>query len=488
MVTVGTSRGSRLSRVTLVGRRRRVDLVLPSDEPVGRLLPEVLELLGDEPQNPPVSRHLVTASGAVLPQDGSLASAGVADGAVLRLVRAQYAPAAPVVHDVTDEVAEDLGLRPWTWSPTARHWTAASLALVLALAASALAWRSVGPAAVGPWAAAVAVLALLAGAAATRLGRRHPADHANHGPRARGEERAVGEERASREEQAGGGQGLGAAALAIGGTQGLLAVEALARAHGWPSGLTWAALAAVGVLTCALLGALTRVGRGGLIGAGALLCAGVVWELTAVAVHAATPAAQASRLGAVVSVVSVVALGVLPRFALLTAGLTSLDDRRAGGVSVSRYQVRTALAAAHRGLALATVVTAGSAVAAGWLTARVTSWWSAALCLVLALVLSSRSRAFPLTVEAVALHVAAAAVLVRLVAMWLSHASGTVWPVALLCAVAVALLAVPAVRPPEHVRVRLRRTADLAEAIGVVALFPLLVGAFGVYGQLLGVF
>lgn len=46
MVTVGAGRGVRLSRVTLVGRRRRVDLVLPSDEPVGRFLPDVLELLG----------------------------------------------------------------------------------------------------------------------------------------------------------------------------------------------------------------------------------------------------------------------------------------------------------------------------------------------------------------------------------------------------------------------------------------------------------
>ena len=30
------------TRVTLVGRRRRVDVVVPSGEPVGRLLPEAL--------------------------------------------------------------------------------------------------------------------------------------------------------------------------------------------------------------------------------------------------------------------------------------------------------------------------------------------------------------------------------------------------------------------------------------------------------------
>ncbi|NED84780.1 hypothetical protein G3I76_32380, partial [Streptomyces sp. SID11233] len=34
-----------LSRVTLVGERRRADLVLPAGEPVGVLLPEILRVL-----------------------------------------------------------------------------------------------------------------------------------------------------------------------------------------------------------------------------------------------------------------------------------------------------------------------------------------------------------------------------------------------------------------------------------------------------------
>ncbi|MDI5969944.1 type VII secretion integral membrane protein EccD [Streptomyces sp. SL13] len=459
MVIMDAGRGSRLSRVTLVGRRRRVDLVLPSDEPVGRFLPDVLELLDDRPEDPPVSRHLVTAAGTVLPQDGSLASAGVSDGAVLRVVRAQYAPAAPVVHDVTDEVAEDAALRAWTWSPSARRWTAAALSVLLALMAAVLAWRSAGPATVGPWSAAVAAAAVIAGAAATRLGHRGA-----------------------------GNRGLGAALLAIGGVLGLLAVAALAAAHGWPVAAGGAGAVAVAVLALALLGALTPVGRGGLMGAGALLAAGVAWEAVTLAVGGDMAVFREARVGAVVAVVSLVALGLLPRFALLTAGLTSLDDRRAGGVTVGRYQVETALAAAHRGLAMATVVTAGSAAAAGWLAAGTPGWWSAALCLVVAVVLSSRARAFPLTVEAIALHLAAAVVLVRLVAVWLGGRSGTVWPVLLLCGVVLALLAVLALQPPDHVRVRLRRAADLAEAVGVVVLFPLLIGVFGLYARLLGAF
>lgn len=41
-----TSRAE-MSRVTLVGERRRADIVLPSDTPVGQLLPDILQLLDD---------------------------------------------------------------------------------------------------------------------------------------------------------------------------------------------------------------------------------------------------------------------------------------------------------------------------------------------------------------------------------------------------------------------------------------------------------
>ena len=87
----------------------------------------------------------------------------------------------------------------------------------------------------------------------------------------------------------------------------------------------------------------------------------VVWEAVA-AVQG-----DLARLGAVMAVFSVVLLGLLPRLALMASGLTALDDRRSGGVSVSRHQVGNALAATHRGLALATTVTAVSAASAGWL-------------------------------------------------------------------------------------------------------------------------
>ncbi len=237
-------------------------------------------------------------------------------------------------------------------------------------------------------------------------------------------------------------------------------------------------------LALLLLGFFSPLGRGGLIGAGATAAVAAVWE----AVAAVEP--DPARLGAVMAVFSVVLLGMLPRLALMASGLTALDDRRSGGASVSRHDVADALAATHRGLALATVVTAASATAAGWLltlTPRPTVW-TVLLPSLVAVVLLSRARAFPLVAEVVALFAAAAVLLVRLVMLWMEQGSGGAGPVVVLGMAALLPLLALAVEPPEHVRVRLRRTADLIESIGMVGLFPLAIGVFGMYGQLLDKF
>lgn len=81
-----TSRAE-LSRVTLVGERRRADIVLPSDTPIGHLLPDILRLLDDRVAARPLTRQLLTSDGSALPHDSTLASSGISDGAVLRLRR-----------------------------------------------------------------------------------------------------------------------------------------------------------------------------------------------------------------------------------------------------------------------------------------------------------------------------------------------------------------------------------------------------------------
>ncbi|MFF2716775.1 type VII secretion integral membrane protein EccD [Streptomyces sp. NPDC058011] len=446
-----TSR-SELSRVTLVGERRRADIVLPSDTPIGQLLPDILQLLDDRAASRPLTRQLITSDGSALPHESTLASAGISDGAVLRLVRIHAAPPAPVVHDVTDQVADTLDLQAWRWRPAARRVAAGASTVAFAVVAALLARREFPLDALAGALAVVTVVLLVGGALCARIGA--------------------------------GNRGLATALLFVSGGLGVLTAWTAADAYGWSGPARLAAVAAAVALALLLLGFFSPLGRGGLIGAGATTAVTAVWE--AVAAVESDPA----RLGAVMVVFSVVLLGMLPRLALMASGLTALDDRRSGGVSVSRHDVSNALAATHRGLALATVVTAVSATAAGWLLtlAAQPTVWTVLLPSVVAVVLLSRARAFPLVAEVVALFAAAAVLVVRLVMLWMEQDSGGAGPVLVLGMAALLPLLALSVEPAEHVRVRLRRTADLVESIGMVGLFPLAVGVFGMYGQLLNKF
>ncbi|MDX3584237.1 type VII secretion integral membrane protein EccD [Streptomyces europaeiscabiei] len=457
--TLGQATGgarTALSRVTLVGERRRVDLVLPSREPVGLLLPEIMRLLDDRVGGRPELRHLVTADGSALAHDSTLESAGVPDGAVLRLVRAEDAPSAPVVHDVTDEAAEDLDARGWRWRPATRRVTAGLATVGWALAAGMFARAAYEPGVVAGTLLGVALVAALAGALLGRAGKR----------------------------------GLATTLIATAGALGLLGASTSAQAQDWSGTPQVAAMATAGVVTLALLGLFTPLGRGGLVGAGALAGASVCWLGVAATVSGAVSPSvpEQAEVGAVLAVVSVVVLGLLPRLALMASGLSGLDDRRSGGTSVSRLQVSAALTATHRGLALATVTLAVSATAAGVFALRAPTKWTVLLAVVTMVVLALRARAFPLVAEVVVLLGAAAVLGVRLVSAWLDHSGGAAGPLAVLVLLALLPLLVLAVQPAEHVRVRLRRFGDTLESIGVITLFPLLIGVFGVYGRLLDTF
>ncbi|MFI1282454.1 type VII secretion integral membrane protein EccD [Streptomyces sp. NPDC020858] len=451
MVSTATTSRAQLSRVTLVGERRRADIVLPSDTPIGQLLPDILHLLDDRAASRPMTRQLITSDGSVVPQDSTLAAAGIADGAVLRLVRTHSAPPAPVVHDVTDLVADDLDLQAWRWRPAARRGSAGVATVAFMVTAALLARREFALDALAGALTVVTLVLMAVGALVARIGQ--------------------------------GNRGLATALLLASGGLGVLTAWTAADAHDWSGIVRLAAVAGSVVLTQVLLGYFSPLGRGGLIGAAATTLITVLW--LAVAAVQDDPA----RLGAVMAVFSVVLLGMLPRLALMASGLTALDDRRSGGASVSRHEVGNALAATHRGLALATIATAVSAAAAGWLLtlAGKPSVWTVTLPVLVAVVLLSRARAFPLVAEVVALSTAAALLAVRLVMLWTEHDGGA-GPLAVLGVAALLPLVVLAVQPPEHVQVRLRRTADLIESIGMVGLFPLAVGVFGVYGQLLNKF
>ncbi|MFF4908512.1 EsaB/YukD family protein [Streptomyces sp. NPDC001260] len=441
MISTGASSrtGLALSRVTLVGERRRVELVLPSQEPVGRLLPEVLRLLDDRVGTRPQTRHLVAADGSVLDPEATLESAGVVDGTVLRLVRG-----------VSDETTADLDVRAWRWGTPAVRGVAGCAVVGWALAASLLARREFDAESVGGVLLVVAALAALAGVLVARVGA---------------------------------GRGVGGVLVTVGGALGVVGVWSLADGQEWSGAVRLAGVAGVVAVALWLLGWCSPLGRAGYFGAVAVVGSALCWE-------AAVAVTTVGRAGAVLGVVSVVALGLLPRSALTASGLSGLDDRRSGGSSVSRYQVSTALAATHRELALATLVTAGSAAVGGVLAPRPVNVWTVTLALAVALVLALRARAYPLVPEVVALLLAGAVVAVRLTWVWAERGGtgGAGAAVAALVVAAVVTLGVLVVRPSEWVRVRVRRFGDVLESVGVIALFPLVIGVFGVYGRLLGTF
>ncbi|WP_232544188.1 EsaB/YukD family protein [Streptomyces buecherae] len=443
MVT-STERRAGLSRVTLVGGRRRIDMLLPADEPVGELLPSIIEMVGDRPGKEPMLRRLVLANGAVLAQDDTLASSGVPDGAVVRLVREVETPAAPVVHDVSDETADDLDVRGWRWDERTRVWAAGAAHLVLALVAAAYARHWLGADETGVPLVVGALVAAAVGAPVARWVARP----------------------------------VGTVLVLLAGGLGVFGAWTVTSS----SGAQDVRLIAVGsavVGTLALLGLSTPMGRGALVGAGAVAAAVGGWEL-------GWALTDGYRVGVVLGVGSVLSLGLLPRLALMGAGLTRLDDQRAQGASVSRHGVDVALAATHRGLALATVTAAVSAAAGGWLAVEHADAWTVGVAALLGVVLLSRARAFPLGVEVVVLQAAAVVLVTRLLVLWAER--GTTYPLLALAGAALVPLVVLAVRPPDHVRVRLRRLANLVEAVGVVVLVPVAIGAFDVYGRLLDTF
>jgi type VII secretion integral membrane protein EccD len=438
---------SRYSRVTLVGARRRIDLVLPSTEPVGTLLPDLLAMVGDEAASPPRARQLVRTDGEVLAPDVTLAEAEVRDGAVLRLVAQHDAPPAPVVHDVIEEVSDDTDARAWRWGPVARRWTATAgvvagcllLAWMLSKAASSLALAADTLTVAG-------LILLGCGVVAGRV--REPA---------------------------------GTALVLGGGAVALAASWTATEFAGWAWHARLVAAGAVVAGVTVLLGLTSPLGRVGVVGGGLALVLAAAWG----AGEAAALAPE--RLAAIMAVASIVLLGLLPRVALTASGLTALDDRRAAAGEVARQDAVAAMAAAHRSLSVATVATAASSALAGVLLAGAPSRWTVTLALALVVVLASRARVYPLVAEVAALLAAAGAVLAALLALWLDRA-GAATPVAALLALLAAALVVLAVEFPEHVRARFRRLADRLEAVAVLAAIPLAIGVFGTYAQLLDTF
>ena len=328
------------------------------------MLPQLLELLGEAPRLSPQAVALVRVSGDQVDLALDPASQGLADGEVLRVVRAAAAPPPPQVADVTDATAEELripcgpmvGGHPPGGRRHGRRASRSPSAGIVALAAPGRRdpRRSVwGSPRSSCWPRAPDWAEPGSAYAGLVLARARP--------RLRGAVRAAAGREPPRERPA------------------------------RRSLLVWVALGAgIGV---------GRRDRGALAGAlaGALIT-GLHLALGALvdAVHA----------DAAVAVVAVVACGLLPWWAMTSSGLTGLDDAALDGAAPQRTRVRTTLDEAYRGLTWSAVAVAVAiAISCTGLVASGDDGATLLAGIVLAVV-ALRTRSLPLRTQAVALWVA----------------------------------------------------------------------------------
>jgi type VII secretion integral membrane protein EccD len=436
------------SRVTIIGRQRQMDAVLPVDEPLGRLMPDLLRMLGEPVDPSPRRRYLTTPAGQTVSLELTLGSAQIGDGAVLRLAAEGEVPPPPTVYDVAEEAVDDLERRGTTFQRKHRH-RASGAALIFALLAGAIALVRSLDADVASF--ILLIVAIISGLGGVVLGRA--------------------------------GQRTTAITLLIV-TPVLLAVVgwSLGVSEGWSTPMR-AGITALGLALGPLLFAMAGLVGGGLVGGGTAMIFAVIWI---VGVGAGV---SAEKLSALVAVVAVLLLGVLPRLALSMSGLTALDDVRARGNEIGRPDVEAALNSAHVGLALSAASIALWSAAAGVVLALYGSAWTVSIAALLALLLCSRSRLYPLAAEVFGLFLAAGVVIAALVQdLSQQPVGGTLVAVGLLVVVAMVGAFGLSWTPQDHVQVRLGQVLDQIQVLAVVALVPLVLGAFGVFSDLLDVF
>jgi type VII secretion integral membrane protein EccD len=432
------------TRLTVIGSGRKADLVVPNDEAVSGLMPRLMELL-EEPTGSVVRPlTLVRPTGEQLDVGLTIADQQVSDGELLRLVRSDDAPPPPEVADVTDVLGESLRDRAGLWSTSARELTGAVAIGVLSCAAA----TQLHPSAVG------FVIPLIAlSVAAASLGRTSMRWICI---------------------------ALTAAALGVAAA----AAWTVSSLLGLPSSLRLAA-AALG------FSALSWICLG--LGYGQGLRSRPAWfgslvgipiaVLPLIMVASGSPAEQAA---AVTAVLAVVVCGILPRLALAASGLTGLDDQVVEGHPRRRDDVSLTVNEAYRLLTWMTFAVAIPMAVTGALLLASNDLWTVGVGAAVILVSALRTRAFPLAVQQMALWFGVLAGLLAglLGQPRLSEPLAAVILVGISVLVAIMVLA----RPAAHQRAFLRRIGNAFEALAVIALIPLLLGMFGIFGDLVKAF
>ena len=435
------------TRMTVVGGTRKAELVVPSDVALGTLVPRLVELLEERTGSAARPLTLVRPTGEQLDLSLSAADQGVDDGELLRLSRQDETPPPPEIADVTDVLADQHASRAGQWSAASRAVTGGVGAGLFSCAAGFALLHE----------PALNADAILAGVLAALLVTAIVAG------RVRGRWVAIAATAAA----------IGLSPVAafawssdVGGTTGL----ALAVAGG-----------VVGAWAAILLGAGVGLGSrpalwGALLGIALSVLPALLW-LTDWPVEG---------IAGVTGVAATLACGALPWYAMSASGLTGLDDEVVDGRPRRRDTVLLTVSAAYRTLSWAVAAVAVPIAASVALLLSSSNPWAAGLGVSLLLVATLRTRSLTLSVQAMLLW---GAVFAAAVAGILLTPLLTEWArVVAFAALALVAALAAGLRLAAHQQASFRRLGNALETIAVIVSIPLLLGAFGIYAELLEAF
>lgn len=433
------------TRVTVIGSRRKADIVLPDDLPVDELLPEIVTLL-DEPTSNGGALILTTLLGERVDGAMSFSDQEFGQGAILRLTLSDEAPQPPDVAEITEAVAAAVVRRRERW--TAR-FTAVALAVVIGLSAATTGLLL-----------PITQSSMLSLAALFFLS-------------------VVGGAVVARRESASGRDALFGAALGLSVPLGaqvawLLPIPGASVPALWVA-VTWAGL---WLATYVVVEVGARV-RG--IRYGALIGVLTTVLVASTATIPLPPVVVATATGIVAALI----LGLAPSFALASAGLARIDDAAQEGAAGRRTDIDAAILGAFT-TQTALVLALVAPVTASILVLGTSDGWGVGIATALAVFLLARSRLFPLAIARIALLFGT--LLPAL--LWLAFATDVAveWRIAIGAAAVIAFVLVASSRPSATAPARLRRLMSSIEMLAVLALVPLLLGLLGVFDDLLGAF